>query len=391
MNKRTLAVVCYPSLGGSGIIATDLALGLSARGHTVHMITTTPLARRLQQSERLRLHVSEAPSYPVFDGAPPQMLGLASAIARICDAYAVELLHVHYAVPHAASAYLARQLLGKRGPALVTTLHGSDVTRVGVEPAYQEITRFCVESSDAITTPSVYLRERAYELLGISLARRIEVIENAVDTERFVPASTRAPRHFDALFSAAVSGERFKTLIHVSNFRAIKRTTDLIELLGQLNRSMPVRLLLVGDGPERAASEARAAALGLREHARFLGAQTDFLQHLQQADAFVLTSENESFGLAALEALSCGVPVFGYKVGGLASVVSEEVGRLVPAFDRGALSRALLDVLRDDALRRRLGQAARQRALDRFQLQPTLDRYEQLFERLCFARPVPRE
>lgn len=391
MNERTLAVVCYPTLGGSGIVATDLALGLSARGHSVHVITTAPLARALPRSDRLQLHVAEAPNYPLFDGAPPQMLGLAGAIARVCEGYGVELLHVHYAVPHAASAFLARQLLGARGPALVTTLHGSDVTRVGVEPAYQEITRFCVETSDAITTPSVYLRERAYELLGISLARRIEVIENAVDTERFVPAQAKSQRHFDALFPAATSGEPIKTLFHVSNFRAVKRTGDLIQLVAELNASIPVRLVLVGDGPERAACEARVAALGLRDRVLFLGPQTDFTEHLQQADAFVLTSENESFGLAALEALSCGVPVFGYRVGGLASVVSEDCGRLLPPFDRGALKRALVEVLRDDALQRRLGRAAHKRAHDHFRLQPTLDRYEQLFERLCSSRPVPRE
>jgi N-acetyl-alpha-D-glucosaminyl L-malate synthase BshA len=389
VNERTLAVVCYPSLGGSGIVATDLALGLSARGHTVHMITTSPLARALPRSERLQLHVAEAPDYPLFD-APPQMLGLAGAIARICDGYGVELLHVHYAVPHAASAYLARQLLGARGPALVTTLHGSDVTRVGIDPAYQEITRFCVETSDAITAPSVYLRERAYELLGISLARRIEVIENAVDTERFVPAHTRDPHYFDALFGTA-GGEPIKTLLHVSNFRAVKRTGDLIELASELNKQLPVRLVLVGEGPERAACEARTRELGLGHRIKFLGALTDFTAHLQQADAFVLASENESFGLAALEALSCGVPVFAYKVGGLGSVVTEDAGRLVPAFDRAALRRALTEVLRDDALQRKLGQAARQRAHDRYRMQPTLDRYEHLYERLCSSRPVPRE
>jgi N-acetyl-alpha-D-glucosaminyl L-malate synthase BshA len=286
---------------------------------------------------------------------------------------------------------LARQLLGARGPALVTTLHGSDVTQVGAGPAYQEITRFCVEASDAITAPSVYLRERAYELLGISLARRIEVIENAVDTARFTPAAQRDPRHFDALFPAADSGEPVKTLIHVSNFRAIKRTGDLIELLSELRQSLPVRLVLVGEGPERATCEARANELGLSDHLVFLGAQTHFIEHLQQADAFVLTSENESFGLAALEALSCGVPVFGYKVGGVGSVISEDVGRLVPAFDRDALRRALSEVLRDDALQQRLGQAARKRAHECFRMQPTLERYERLFERLCSSRPVPRE
>lgn len=382
-----MAVVCYPTLGGSGIVATELALGLAARGHTLHVITTAPLARALPPSPRLHLHLAEAPSYPLFD-QPPQMLGLASTIARVCDAFEIELLHVHYAVPHAASAYLARQLLGPRKPALVTTLHGSDVTRVGTDPAYQEITRFCVEASDAITTPSRYLRERAYEQLGISSAREIEVIENAVDTARFVPAQTRDPHHFDAQFSAAVSGEGCKTLLHVSNFRAVKRTGDLIELLALLNRSLPARLVLIGDGPERAACELRARELGLSDRVVFLGTQTSFTEHLQQADAFVLTSENESFGLAALEALSCGVPVFGYRVGGLASVISEDVGRLVSPFDRSALARALSEVLADESLRAQLAQAARQRAHDHFRMQPTLDRYERLFERLCAARTL---
>lgn len=387
MKSRTLAVVCYPTLGGSGIVATELALGLAARGHTLHVITSSPLARALPRSARLHVHVAEAPSYPLFD-QPPQMLGLASAIARVCDAHDVELLHVHYAVPHAASAYLARQLLGARRPALVTTLHGSDVTRVGTELAYQEITRFCVEASDAITTPSRYLREQAYELLGISTARDIEVIENAVDTARFVPAEVRDSKHFDALFPAAHGGSTFKTLMHVSNFRAVKRTGDLIELLALLNRSLPTRLVLVGDGPERSVCEARARELGLRDRVAFLGTQTSFTEHLQQADAFVLTSESESFGLAALEALSCGVPVFGYRVGGLASVISEEVGRLVPAFDRAALARALHGVLSDESLRARLGQAARQRAHDHYRMQPTLERYEHLFERLCASRTL---
>lgn len=390
MKPRTLAVVCYPSLGGSGSVATDLALGLSARGHNVHMITGGPFERALPRAERLHVHVAEAPHYPLFD-APPQMLGLAGMIAQLCRAHAVELLHVHYAVPHAASAYLARQVLGARSPALVTTLHGSDVTRVGVEPAYQEITRFCVESSDAITAPSSYLRERAYALLGIAPSRPIEVVENAVDSERFVPARARDPHHFDALFAHTPQDGPIKTLIHVSNFRAVKRTSDLIELVAELRRALPVRLVLVGDGPERAEAEARARTLGVRDHVSFLGAQTEFTAHLQQADAFVLTSENESFGLAALEALSCGVPVFAYDVGGLSSVVSEDTGRLVPAFDRGALGRALSEVLRDDALQHRLSQAARRRAHDRFRLQPALERYEQLFERLCSARPFPRE
>jgi N-acetyl-alpha-D-glucosaminyl L-malate synthase BshA len=384
--SRTLAVVCYPSLGGSGIIATELAQGLAARGHTLHVITSGPLSRELPKSSKLHLHIAQAPSYPLFEHTP-YLLGLSSTIAQVCRDERVDLLHVHYAVPHAASALLARQMLGAHAPALVTTLHGSDVTRVGVEPAYHEVTRFCVEASDAITTPSIFLREQAHELLGIPRARSIEVIENAVDTERFSPAAARDTRQLDALFSAAASsGERPKTLMHVSNFRAVKRTLDLIDVLAELNNSCPARLVLVGDGPERAQCEARVRSLGLQSRVAFLGALTSFTEHLQQADAFVLTSESESFGLAALEAMSCGVPVFGYRVGGLGGVVTQDVGRLVPAFDRSALSRALSDVLRDEALRSQLARAARQRAQTNFRMQPTLERYEVLFERLCSKR-----
>lgn len=383
--SRTLAVVCYPSLGGSGIIATELALGHAARGHNVHIITSGPLAREMPAGSKVQLHVAQAPSYPLFEHTP-YVLGLASTIARVCREQRVDLVHVHYAVPHAAAAFLARQMLGARAPALVTTLHGSDVTRVGVEPAYHEVTRFCVEASDAITAPSPYLREQAHELLGIARTRSIEVIENAVDTERFAPASSRNPHHFDALFTATHPGERPKTLMHVSNFRAVKRTVDLIDVLAELNQSTPARLVLVGDGPERADCEARAHSLGLQANVAFLGPLASFTEHLQQADAFVLASESESFGLAALEAMSCGVPVFGYRVGGLAGVVTEDVGRLVPAFDRSALSSALSDVLRDEALQKQLARAARLRAHTNFRMQPTLDRYESLFERLCSNR-----
>lgn len=389
MSPPSVAVVCFPSLGGSGVVATELALGLAARGHEVHVISGAPLQRQLPASDKLSLHVAQAPSYPLFDH-PPHMLGLAAEIARVCQLHHVALLHVHYAVPHAASAYLARQLLGTRAPALVTTLHGTDVTRVGSEPAYRDITRFCIESSDAITTPSTYLREQARSLLGIDQERAIEVIENAVDTARFAPASVRDPRHFADLFEGGAGvGAAPKTLLHVSNFRAVKRTRDLLELLVELNRSQPVRLVLIGDGPERAACEARARELGLAGRVAFLGALPSFVEHLQQADAFVLTSESESFGLAALEALSCGVPVFGYRVGGLASVVTDQVGALVPAFDRAALSRALSRALGDDRLRAALAQAARQRALSQFRMEPTIDRYQQLFARVCTRQREP--
>lgn len=379
-----LAVVCFPTLGGSGVLATELAVGLARRGHAVHVITNGRLKRPIPECENLCLHEAYAPDYPLFE-QPPHMLALAGAIARVCEAHRIELLHVHYAVPHAASAHLARQLLGDRAPQLVTTLHGTDVTRLGIDPAYHALTRFCVEQSRAITVPSEFLREQAQALMGIATTQPVEVIANCVDTERFTPASPRDPRHFAPLFPGAPCGP---TLMHVSTFRGVKRSTDLIDVLARLRQRVPARLLLVGDGPERAACEARAAELGLTRATCFLGARASFHEHLQHADGFLLTSESESFGLAALEALSCGVPVFGYRVGGLPSVVTEDTGRLVEPLDQAALADALHEVLSRPQLQAALARGARARALQSFRMQPCLERYEHVYQRVCGAHPA---
>jgi N-acetyl-alpha-D-glucosaminyl L-malate synthase BshA len=274
-------------------------------------------------------------------------------------------------------------VLGARAPRMITSLHGTDVTRVGVDPAYRAVTRLCVESSHAITAPSAFLRDAAHAQLGIDPAHAIEVIPNCVDTAYFAPEPARDPHYFDALFGAAAKSCRpVPTLFHVSNFRAVKRAGDLIEVLARIRTRVPARLVLVGDGPQRAQLEAQAAWLGLRASVHFLGQLPRFREHLAQADAFLLTSESESFGLAALEALSCGVPVVGYAVGGLPSVVSEDVGVLVPALDRDALADRCAELLTQPERRARMATAARARALEHFRLEPTLERYERLFERL---------
>jgi N-acetyl-alpha-D-glucosaminyl L-malate synthase BshA len=278
-------------------------------------------------------------------------------------------------------------MLGARAPRFVTTLHGTDVTHVGNDPSYQAITRFCVESSDAITAPSQFLRERAHTQLGVAREREIEVIPNGVDAEHFAPAEQRDPRYFDSFFDpAADGGGPNPTLFHVSNFRAVKRSHDLIDVLVRVRRQVPARLVLVGDGPERAATAARAVAFGLGHAVRFLGQLARFRDHLCQADAFMLTSESESFGVAALEALSCAIPVVGYRVGGLDSVVSDDVGQLVPAFDRDALAAAAIHVLCDASFQRDLAVAARRRVLEHFRLEPMLEQYERAF----FAALTPR-
>lgn len=377
-----VALVCYPSLGGSGIIASELGAGLAQRGHTVHIIASSHPSRALPACSRLSFHEVRAPNYPVFEQAP-YTLALASTIARVVGEHRVDVVHVHYAVPHAASAYLARQALGAAAPRFVTTLHGTDVTRVGADPSYQVITRFCVEASDAISVPSEFLRDQARRTLGVAADKRIDVIPNFVDVERFKPPALRDAARFGELFEDPLPGP---LLFHVSNFRSVKRVTDLLEVLARVRRTLPARLVLVGDGPDRPAAAARARRLGVQRNVCFLGKRSDFVDHLQHADAFLLTSETESFGLAALEALSCGVPVIGYRVGGVPAVVTEDVGRLVAPFDLDALAAAVVSVVTEPGLRESLGDRARARVVENFRREPALEAYERLYDRALAVR-----
>jgi len=358
----TIAVVCYSSFGGSGVVASELAIGLAKRGHRVHLLTSGPPDRTLPRCDRLILHAVDAADHPLFAGRTPIAIAVASRLVDVARSERLDLVHAHYAMPHAVSALLARQAIGAAAPKLVTSLHGTDVTGIGADPSYQPIVRHAVLSSDAITVPSAYLAERARAWLG-GEARAIEIIPNFVDTTRFVPA----PKSASPL------------LFHVSNFRPVKRVRDLAEVLLRVRSAgVAARLVLVGDGPDRAALEAHVRALGLSEAVQFLGKTDDFASKLASADAFVSTSETESFGLAALEAMSAGVPVFGYKVGGLPEVVDQTVGRLVPAFDVDALAAALTTALRDRGTLASMGQHARARAVAQFHVEPAIDRYEEM-------------
>lgn len=383
----SIAVVCYPSLGGSGVVASDLAVGLAERGHRVHVIASAPPSRALSESDHLFFYEVSVPDYPLFDH-PPYELAMAAAIVEVANDAKLDLVHVHYAVPHAASAYLARSVLGRSALRFVTTLHGTDVTGIGAEVPYRPITRFTVAASDGITVPSVFLRDEARHLLGPAEHPPIEVIPNFVDTARFAPPARRDRARLAELFDgAAQRTERdAPILFHVSNFRALKRVGDLIDVVARLRRQGPVRLVLVGEGPERARAAERARDLGVAESVCFLGQRADFVDYLGHADAFLLPSESESFGVAALEALSAGVPVFGYRVGGLPEVVSDDVGCLVEPFDVEALARAVHEAVSDPEKRAALGQAGRARALALFGREPALDRYEAYFRRVLDER-----
>ena len=374
----SIGIVCFPSLGGSGIVATELATGPAQRGHRVHVIASALPSRALPACERLFFHEVSASSTPPLDQGP-YALALASGIVQIVEDHGLDLVHVHYAVPHATSAYLAGQVLGDRAPRVVTTLHGTDVTHVGSDPSYRAITRFSVLESDGITVPSEFLRREAHRMLGLPPERRIEVIPNFVDTERFQPAARRDRARFDEVFEDAGADPADRgapVLFHVSSFRAVKRVTDLVEALAAVRRRVPARLMLVGDGPERGRLMQRARELRVAGSICLLGARADFADYLKHADAFLLPSESESFGVAALEALSCGVPVVAYRVGGVPEVVDEESGRLVEPFDVAALSAATIEILTDSGLREEMGRAARARVEETFRREPALTRYE---------------
>ncbi len=382
MSSLGVAVVCFPSFGGSGVIAADLAVGLAGRGHRVHLLASAPPSRPLPASERLRFQRVEVPAYPLLEHAPYD-LAMASAIAELGERETLDVVHVHYAVPHAVSAHLARELLGARAPRLVVTLHGTDVTHVGSHPSYRPVTRFALERAGALTVPSAYLRGEVYARLGLHESTPIAVIPNFVDTARFAPAERKDPARLASLFGEGASGP---VLFHVSNLRPVKRVPELIEVLARVRRRVPARLVIVGDGPERERALGRAVALGVQGSVHFLGNRDDFAAELQHADAFVLTSDSESFGLAALEALSAGVPVVAYGTGGLPELVTPEVGRLVPVGDVAALAEAIVELTSSRERQARLAQAARQRVLSHFRPEPALERYEACYERALAAR-----
>ena len=364
-----IAVVCFPGVGGSGVIASELARGLARRGHRV-IVLATAMPERLRVNG-VRFEKIEVPCAPMFETAP-YGLAVANQLVHLARREPIDLVHLHYAIPHAASALAAGQVLGDMAPAVVVTLHGTDVTRLGPHPSLNPVTAFALAGCSGLTAPSQYLRREAAACFALPV-ERIEVISNFVDTERFAPPAARDRRVLDALFDRPGDGP---TLVHVSNLRAIKRPLDLVEVLVRMRDA---RMIVVGDGPERASLEEQAHVRGVADRVRVLGHRRDFEPLLAQSDAFVLPSESESFGVAALEALAAGVPVFGYEVGGLPEVVTPEVGALVAVGDVDALVAAITAGLRS---RDALGARARERAVTLFRGDQLVAAYESYFEKV---------
>jgi N-acetyl-alpha-D-glucosaminyl L-malate synthase BshA len=366
-----IGIVCYPTFGGSGVVATELGKGLAARGHEVHIVSYAAPARMDPFDERVRLHEVEVSSYPLFR-YPPYEVALASRLADVAEAADLDLVHVHYAIPHTLAALLVQAILRPRPFPVVTTLHGTDITVVGQEPSYARVTRFALERSDAVTAVSEWLRRETVRVF--ETRRPIEVIPNFVDLERFTPAGAAAIRS-----CFAPRGER--VLVHVSNFRPVKRVGKVVEAFAAVRARMPATLVMVGDGPDRVLAEARAKDLGVRADVRFLGAQGDVASLLRAADVLVMPSEFESFGLAALEAMASGVVPIATAAGGLPEVVTDGVdGLLVPEAEIGTLGARVADLCADPARLAAMKAAARGSAERRFGREAVVAVYERLYE-----------
>ncbi|HEY3352900.1 MAG TPA: N-acetyl-alpha-D-glucosaminyl L-malate synthase BshA [Polyangia bacterium] len=382
--RLKLGITCYPTTGGSGIIATEIGLGMARRGHEVHFICYDVPGRLRPHLCRVAFHRVEVHDYPLKHMGP-YPLALATKLAEVSAAERLDVLHVHYAVPHATSAYLARQLLGDGAPRVVTSLHGTDVTWVGSDPSLRATTRLALLASDGLTVPSHYLKRTAHDRLELPAATPIEVIPNFVDTAWWRPA----PRRADALRHLLPTNghtEPPPVLIHCSNFRPLKRLEDTVRILAGVRRVVPAVLILVGDGPERPRIEALVSELGLEEAVCFLGMQLDFVSVLQQSDVFLLPSQTEAFGVAALEALSCGVPVVASRVGGIPEVVADgETGLLCEVGDVAAMTEAVLQLVLKPELHARMSAAARASAA-RWQVEPMMERWEAYYQRILGTR-----
>ncbi len=377
----SIGIVCYPTFGGSGVMATEIGMGLAELGHKIHLLATAPPVR-MRPHPNVMFHQVHVPSYPLFQ-YPPYSIALASTIAEVCRSHKLDILHVHYAVPHAVSAYLACQMLGSEAPKVVTTLHGTDVTRVGAETSYQPIIRMALMASDGLTTPSEFLQKTAYQELNIPESKAIQVIPNFVNTEQFFPSPSRngKPPDVSHLFPNDPDGNGSPLLIHVSNFRPVKRVLDVVDVFAKVSQQHPARLLMLGEGPDRPEAMKRINDLGLTSKVCFVDNSSSVVEHLQFSDVMLLPSETESFGLAALEALSCGVPVVASDVGGLPELVQHSTtGFLAPVGDTEKMAEATLQLISQPKRRTQFALAARQDALQRWERSRVLQQYESYFE-----------
>lgn len=370
-----IGIVCYPTFGGSGVLATELGKALADKGHSVHFITYQQPVRLNVFSANIYYHEVRVPTYPLFD-YPPYEVALASTLVDVINNHDLDLLHVHYAIPHASAAYMAKKIVEKKGRNIpfITTLHGTDITLVGRDKTYEPVVTFSINESDAITAVSNNLREETYN--SFQIEKEIEVIYNFVDVKRFDKKPIDAFRKV-----IAPAGE--KVLVHASNFRKVKRVNDVIKIFAEVNKSIPSKMLMIGDGPERRGTEELAKQLGVQDEIRFVGKQEQIEEILLTADLFLLPSEYESFGLAALEAMAAKVPVVSSNAGGLPEInIHGETGYTADVGDIQTMAADAVALLSDEQKLKAFRENAFKQAA-RFDIANIVPLYEKVYGRFC--------
>jgi len=366
-----IGISCYPTYGGSGVVASELGKALAERGHRIHFISYAMPIRLDGYSGNIFYHEVEIANYPLFD-FPLYTPALASKIVEVAKFEKLDLIHAHYAIPHATSAFLAREILETSDLKIVTTLHGTDITLVGLEPSFLPVMKFSIEKSDGVTAVSAFLREKTKA--QYSITKDIRVIPNFIDTEKYLRVQKPEIRR-----SLAADDE--KILIHVSNFRPVKRVPDVVRIFAEVRKKVPSKLVLVGDGPDRSTCEQIARDLGVWEDVRFLGKQLELVCLLSCADLFLIPSQSESFGLSALEAMACNVPVISSSVGGLPELVSHgETGYIAEIGDIPRMAKYAVDLLNNDQRYARFAAASRSRAVELFDSRKVVEEYIRYYE-----------
>lgn len=376
-----IGIVCYPTYGGSGVLATELGQALAKRGHSIHFITYAQPMRLDRYQDNIYYHEVETPTYPLLE-FNLYTLALAGKIIDVVKYEHLDILHVHYAIPHAISGYLAREILNGSAPVkLVTTLHGTDITLVGMEPSFHPLVKFSLERSDAVTAVSGHLMEKTRQ--SFDIATPISVIPNFVDTELYKREECpKLSRRLDAEGDDAI-------LMHVSNFRPVKRVQDCIRILAEVRKKVKAKLVLVGDGPDRSDAERLARDLGVFEYVHFLGKQSALPEILSTADIFLLPSQQESFGLSALEAMSCEVPVVATNIGGIPEVVRHgETGYVAELGDVDRMARYCIDLLTNPKKLAAFRLASRKRAEEHFNIDLIVPMYENLYKSMLQNAPA---
>ena len=368
-----IGMVCYPTYGGSGVLATELGHALARRGHSVHFVTYAQPMRLDRFQDNIFYHEVETPSYPLLE-FNLYTLALAGKIIDVARYEKLDVLHVHYAIPHAISGFLAREILkGDDGVSLITTLHGTDITLVGLEPSFHPLVKFSLDRSEAVTAVSQHLLEKTRQSFDVETT--IDVIPNFVDTSVYKRSAS------DAMCRQLRRGDEF-ILMHVSNFRPVKRVQDCVRILEQVRQHVNARLVLVGDGPERSDTERLVRELGLFEHVTFLGKQSALPEILSAADVFLLPSQQESFGLSALEAMACEVPVIATNIGGIPEVVRHgETGYVAELGDITRMARYCIELLTSPKKLEAFRASARRRAVEKFDIELIVPLYEQVYVR----------